>query len=163
MEYLLKPAMERIPQDEPRHFYDLSKAKNLVTITGNNFVFDEKVFLDPELHDSLVHLYGKPLEILNQKISAMKTSAGQPVRLLICSMHSWFFKPNLEDPKIWVDVTRNLHVPLLDMNEEMTAMTTSYYPLTEAGGNDHFNVDGHFFFSQLLTHDLIRDKIIPWK
>jgi hypothetical protein len=163
LEYLLKPPTDRIPPGEAKHFYEMCKAKNLVSVKGNSFVFDQNVFTDPSLHDSLVELYAKPLDILNRKISSMKTSSGAPVRLLICSMHSWVIKPTLEDPKIWVDVTQKLHVPFLDMNDEMTAMETSYYPLSENGGNDHFTVDGHFFFSQLLTHDLIRDKIVPWK
>ena len=139
-------------------------------VNGNNLYFDAKLFEEPALHDLLVQLYGKPLSILNQKLSAMRTPSGTPVRLVICSTHTRPYKTlyldTTEDPKIWAYVTKNLGIPYLDLNEEMTALNVSYFPLTENQpvpvAGDHFNPEGHLFFSMLLVHDLIRDGLIPW-
>jgi hypothetical protein len=162
-EYLLKPPLERIPAGEARRFYDLCKAKNLVQIDGNNFVFNEALYREPELHDPLVQLYGKPLDILNRKVSQMKTSSGAPVRFLFCSTHTGIFRPNLEDPQIWVDAVQRYHIPFLDLNGEMTALGLSYFPLSEVGQTNHLNPDGHLLLGRLLAHQLIREKIIPFE
>jgi hypothetical protein len=162
MEYIMKPPLARIPDGEPKLFYELCKTRNLVQIIGNNLVFDQKLFLDPGLHEALVQLYGKPVDILNRKLSDMKTSSGKHVRLLICSIHAGVFKPTLEDPQIWADVTKRLHIPFLDMNDQMTVLWPTYFPITLAGGWEHFNPDGHLFLGTLLVHNLIRDGLIPW-
>ena len=161
-EYRMKPPLERIPDGEPRRFYDLCKAENLVKVVENKLEFDPALFLKPEIHDSLVQLYGKPLDILNRKLSAMKTSSGKPVRLLICSIHVGIYKPTLEDPKIWVDLTQKFHIPFLDMNDQMTALWPTFFPITREGGWEHFNPEGHLFLGTLLVHNLIRDGLIPW-
>jgi hypothetical protein len=163
-EYVLKPLSNRIPEGEPRRFFELCKSKKLVFINGNNFSFSPDVFLDPALHDLLVQLYGKPYDLLNRKLSSMKTSSGKPVRLLICSAHTGPLESSSgssEDPKIWPDLCKKYHIPFLDLNDEMTALSLSFFPLTENAGNGHFNPNGHLFFSQLLIHDFIRDGFIP--
>jgi hypothetical protein len=161
-EYLLKPPIQRIQPGEPQHFYDLCKDRGLVKIQGTSFEFDPKLFLYPELRDSLVKMYGRPLDVLNQKLLAMKTSSGQPVRLLLCITHTTQpYYGNLEDPQIWVDAAKKYNFPLLETNPEITAFWLSFYPL--AGNDIHLNPDGHDFFGRLLAHDLIRDKLIPWK
>jgi len=161
-EYLLKPPLTRIQAGEPRRFYDLCKARHLVKVEGSNFVFDEKLFLDPGLYESLVQMYGKPVGLLRKKLALMKTSTGDPVRLLLCSTHTGVFRQNLEDQKIWVDLAQKFQVPFLDLNEELTALRLSFFPLNEPGNNDHLNPSGHLFFSQLLAHSLIKNDLIPW-
>jgi len=162
MEYVLKPPLERIPNGMPRNFYNFCKAHNLVRIEGNVFNFDESLLSHPELHDALVEMYGKPLDVLNQKLLAMKTSSGQPVRVLLCTTHTTQpYWGNLEDPQIWADAAKKYNFRLLETNPEITAFWFSFYPL--AGNDIHLNPDGHDFFGRLLAHDLVRDKLIPWK
>jgi hypothetical protein len=163
-EYVLKPLSKRIPEGEPGRFFELCKSKKLVTLNGNNFSFSPGVFLDPELQDSLIQLYGKPFDLLNRKLSCMKTSSGKPVRLVICSAHTGPLNSSSdspEDPKIWADLCKKYKISFMDLNAEMTALSLSFFPLTENIGNDHFNPNGHLFFGQLLVHDLIRDGYIP--
>jgi hypothetical protein len=134
-----------------------------VKIDGNNFYFDESLFSYPELHDSLVEMYGKPLDILNQKLSSMKTSSGQRVRLLLCSTHEGV--GNLQYPdnsQLWADAAKKYNFPILDLNAEFNALWLSFFPLTGEDHN-HLNPDGHAFFGRLIAHDLIQDKLIPWK
>ncbi len=162
IEYMLKPPAPRIPPGAPRKFYDLCKAKHFVHVQGNNFVFDDGLFSDPEIHELLLEMYGKPLDLLNQKLSAMKNSAGQPVRLLLWSTHTGLARPVAEDPQIWADLAKKFHIPFLDDNDEMTALRLSYFPMSEIGGNDHMNSDGHAFLARILAHDLIKNGLIPW-
>ena len=163
MEYLLTPPLERIPKGAPQSFYNFCKAHDLVKIDGNVFNFDEKLFNYPELHDALVEMYGKPLDVLNQKLSAIKTSSGQPVRLLLCSTHEGV--GNLlypDNSQIWMDAAKKYNFPILDINAEFEALHLAFFPLT-GDDHNHMNPDGHLFFGKLIAHDLIHDKLIPWK
>jgi hypothetical protein len=161
MEYLLKPPLERIPNGIPRSFYDFCKTHELVKIEGNSFNFDQRLFSYPELHESLVQLYGKPVDILNKKLSGMKTSSGQTVRLLLCTTYTGRLWESPEDPQIWVDAAKKFNFPIWDLNAEINALQLSYFPLT--GDTQHLNPDGHIFYGRLLANDLIRGKLIPWK
>ena len=162
MEYLLKPPLERIPNGTPRNFYEFCKVHDLVKIEGKVFDFDEKLFAYPELHDALVEMYGKPLDVLNQKLLAIKTSSSQPVKLLLCTTYTGRFLDSKEDPQIWEDAAKKYNFHILNMRDETYALRLSFFPLT---GDDftHLNPDGHNFFGRLLAHDLVRDKLIPWK
>jgi hypothetical protein len=133
-----------------------------VRIDGNNFNFDQNLVSYPELHDSLVDLYGRPLDVLNRKLSSMKTSSGQPVRLLLClTFTGYYWLKNKEEYPLWVDAAKKYNFPILNLRDEMNALHLSFFPLT--GDHTHLNQDGHVFFGRLIAHDLIRDKIIPWE
>jgi hypothetical protein len=113
MEYYLKPPEKRIPAGEAREFYNLCKSKHLVTTKDNNFIFDDSLFLNPEFHDVLVRIYGKPLDLLKKKIDLIKTSGGQPVKLLLCTTHTGILRPNPEDPGICgMESARNTAYPI---------------------------------------------------
>lgn len=161
-EYLLKPPLQRIPDGAPRRFYEYCKAHHLVKIEGQNFVFDQKLFLEPELRGTLVELYAKPLELLRQKLEKIKTPSGDPVKVMVVATHSYLLKPNLEPTDIWTDICKKSQVSLLDVNDEMTAVMQAYYPIAESGGNDHFNPEGHAFFGKFLADELIRRRLVPW-
>ncbi len=162
MEYRLKPPEKRIPEGLAREFYDLAKKENLVTVQENNFLFNDSLFSKPEFHDVLVRMYGAPINLLNQELSQMRTSSGQPVRLVLCTTHTGVVRPNPEDPSIWADVCKRYGIYHMDTNDEMTALRVTFYPLSENGGNDHLTPEGNMFFGELLAHDLIRDGHIPW-
>jgi hypothetical protein len=63
---------------------------------------------------------------------------------------------------MWEYVARKYQVPFLDLNPAMTALNVSLYPLDENGTTEHFNPDGHLFFSMVLAHALIQNSSIPW-
>ena len=162
-EYLLKPPLQRIPEGEIRQFYDMCKDRHFVKIKDNNFIFDDALHFDPEIHNSLVQLYGKPLGILCKELSGMKTSSGKPVSMLLCFTPMGTSRPCLEDGKIWEDATQTFHIPFLNLHDEMTALRIPYYPLSEVAGAWHFYPDGHIFFGRLLAYELIRKGLVPWK
>ncbi len=163
-EYLLKPPEERVPEGAPKQLLDMCKARNWLRKNnqGSYFYFDPKIYKDPAFRDVLIQLYGKPLEVLKNKLSNMKTSDGSSVRLLFCLAHTSVFNQPTEDPEMWEELTKKLAIPFLNLNEEVSALTLSFFPLAEVGGNDHLDPDGHLLFSQILAHDLIRDGDIPW-
>ncbi len=165
-EYLLKPPIERIPDGETRQFFEKCKSKDLVHIDSRNMVFDEKVLADPDLHAMVVDLYEKPLAILSERLSTLKSSSKKPISLVLCTAHTGPYREDLvdsEEPKIWAEVTKRVNVSYLDLNEEINALNLSFFPLSENYDNAHLNPDGHLFFSFLLDHDLIRDGYLPFR
>jgi hypothetical protein len=161
MEYVLKPPLERIPDGLPRKFYDYCKAHNLVKVDGRNLVFDDSVMSDPQIHDLILEFYGKPWEVLQRKLSEMKTSSGKPVRLLVLFGYSGRLGSNYYDREFYEEVAKKYNIPFLDLAPDLNALHVSYYPIT--GDGAHFNPDGAMFFGKLLTHELVREKLIPWK
>ena len=161
-EYLMLAPSKRIPEGEPKDFYNLCKSRHWVHQVDNNLVFDDNLILKPETHEVLTRLYGKPLELLNRRLSAMKTSSGEPVRFLFCFSPTGYFEPSSVEGEFWRDLTQRFTIPFLDLSHEMTSLKISFYPMTEFGGNSHFNIDGHLFFGRLMAHTLIYKGLIPW-
>ncbi|HEY5037685.1 MAG TPA: hypothetical protein VIJ93_01280, partial [bacterium] len=129
---------------------------------GRNLVFDDSVMSNPELHDWILEFYGKPWEVLNRKLSAMKTSDGKPVRLMILFTYTGRQGSQSYKSDFYEEVARKYNIPYLDINHIMNALHLSYYPLT-GGDGSHLNPDGCIFFGKLLAHELVREKVIPWK
>ena len=166
-EYRLKPALERIPDGEPRKFYEMCEKRKLVTVgSDNNLKFDLSPTLldkDSELHQAYIHMCGKPMDVLNRKLKAMRTSSGEPVRMLLFYTPTGVYKPFSDYPPFWRDVAQMYDIPFLNLYDEMTALRLSYYPISDLHmPEDHFVSEGHLFLSRLLAHDLIRDGYIPW-
>ncbi len=161
MEYLLKPPLERIPEGLPRKFYDYCKAHDLVKVDGRNLVFDESVMTNPETRQWVLDFYGKPWDVLNRKLSAMKTSGGKPVRLLVLFTYTGREGSQKYQPDFYEEVAKKYNIPFFDMDPVMNALHLSFYPLT--GDGSHLNPDGCVFFGKLLAHELAREKLIPWK
>ncbi len=161
LEYYMKPPLERINDGLPRKFYDFCKAHNLVQVVGRNLVFDDGVFAYPEIRDEILQFYGKPLDVLQKKLSAMKTSGGKPVKLLVVFTYTGREWSQHNDTETWIEAAKKFDLPYLDLDPEMDSLHLSYFPMT--GDEIHFNPDGTVFFGRLLAHDLIRDKLIPWK
>jgi hypothetical protein len=159
----LKSPLERIPDGEPRRFYELCKTRNLVRIDGQNIIFENFKTADREVRSSLTRLYGKPLDVLGRNLASMRTSAGKPVRLLLCFTPVGSLQGSSDFGKIWEEVAEKFHIPFLNINKEMTALRLSFYPISQMEGNDHFTPEGHLFFGALLAHNLIKNGLIPWK
>jgi hypothetical protein len=131
-----------------------------VQIKGRNFDFDEKVLTYPEMHEPVIEFYGRPLGVLNRKLNSMKTSGGNPVRLLALFSYTGRAWAQHYDTDYWIEAAKKFKFPYLNLIPEMNAMHLSYFPVTS--DETHFNPDGSSFFGKLLAHELIKDKIIPW-
>ncbi len=122
--------------------------------------FDPSVRRNPDLHDMMLEFYGKSYDVLNRKLSAMRTSDGNTPKLMLVytfTERGWI---QHYDTDLWIEASKKYGIPYLDLNPETTALHLSYFPLTEEG--THFDPDGITFFSRLIANDLIRDKLIPW-
>ena len=136
--------------------------KSVATI----FFFEENIVTDPkwntnkQLHDWVIDFYGKPLGVLNRKLSDMRTSDGKPVRLLALFTYTGRSEGPQYERALWVEAAQRYKFPYLDLFPEMNALNFSFIPLTQDTG--HLTADGANFFARLLAHQLIRDKLIPW-
>ncbi len=160
MEYILKPPLERIPDGLPRKFYDYCKEHNMVKVEGRNLIFDNSVLTDPKLQDMIMEFWGKPWVVLNQKLSAMKTSFGKPVKMLLLFTYTGPQSGSWYKPDFYKQIAQKFNIPYFDLNPAMNTFHLSYYPLTHEGS--HLNPDGCMFFGKLLAHVLPQENLIPW-
>jgi hypothetical protein len=159
-EYMLKPPLERIPDGLPRRFYDYCKEHNYVRIKGNNFEFsDDAINSDPKLHDMVLEFWGKPWDVLNRKLSNMKTSSGKPMRLLILFGYMGTLPADVYHPEFYKEVARKYKIPFFDLNPTLNALSLSYFPMTGPG---HLDPNGAVFFGKLLTQVFKKENLIPW-
>jgi lysophospholipase L1-like esterase len=91
----------------------------------------------------------------------MRTSSGKPVRLLILFGYSGRLGSDFYQQEFYKEVARKYDIPYMDLVPALNALHVSYFPIT--GDGAHFNPDGAMFFGKLLTHELVREKLIPWK
>lgn len=166
-EYRLKPALERIPGGEPRKFYEMCKDRKLVDVAGDNNLhfnfFNGVLDKEPDLQKAIVHMCGKPMDVLNRNLKEMKTSSGEQVHMLLLYTPTGIYKPFSDYSEFWKGVSQLYDIPFLNLYDEMTALRISYYPISDQHiPEDHFVSEGHLFFGQLLAHDLIRDGFVPW-
>lgn len=160
MEYLLKPPLQRIPDGLPRKFYDYCKEHNWVKLAGRKLVFDDKVLTDPKLHDMILEFWGKPWDVLNRKLSAMKTSFGKPAKMLVLFTYTGVQSGEDYKPDLFKEVAGKYNIPYYDLIPTMNALHLSFYGGTSDG--DHFDPDGCKFYGNLLARVLPREKLIPW-
>jgi hypothetical protein len=115
---------------------------------------------DPALHDMVLEFYGKPWEVLLKKLSAQRTSGGQPVRLLVLLTYTGRLGSQTYHPDLYKEVAVKYGIPFYDLGPVMNAVHLSYYPLT--GDDSHLNPDGAIFFGRLIAHEFVKEKLIPW-
>jgi hypothetical protein len=160
-EYVLKPPLERIPDGLPRKFYDYCKERNWVSVQGNYLRWDEhSILADPKLHDMVLEFLAKPWQVLNQKLSEVRTSGGKPVKLLILFSYTGWLSEDTYRTDMWKEVAEKDKVPYYDLNPFMNTLHLSYFPLTTDGV--HLTPDGCVFFGKLLARVLPKEGLIPW-
>jgi hypothetical protein len=158
-EYILRPPLERIPDGLPRRFYEYCKKHGYVKIEGNNFVWDDAINSDPQLHDMILEFWGKPWQVLNRKLSSMRTSSGNPVRLLVLFGYQHPLSPDIYKPEFYKEVARKYKIPFYDLNPTLNALHLSYFPMC---GHGHSDPNGAVFLGKLLTQVFRKEHLIPW-
>lgn len=157
-EYVLKPPLERIPDGLPRKFYDYCKKHDLVKIQGKDFVWENEVYTDPNLHDMILEFWGKPWEVLDRKLSNIKTSGGKPVRLLILFGYEGQASGEDYHPEMFKEVADRFKIPYFDLNPYLDALNLPYSPT----GGGHLDPGGASFYAKLWTQVFKKEKLIPW-
>jgi hypothetical protein len=162
-EYYLKKNEEKLKQNPLRDLFKSWQVKGYAgpeSDTVWKLYAIDKLMSDPETRGPLIDLIGKPLGMLQDKLKAKKTSAGNPRRLALC-----YFPASPITSKsrrfFWRDLCDKKRIPFLDLCDDFTALGYTYYPYSQGEGG-HFTNDGMFFFSTLLTHELLRNSTIPF-
>lgn len=160
-EFALKPPMDRISPGLPRKFFDYCQAHQLVKIEGNKFAWDVGIYKDPQAQDMLQEFWGKPWDILNRKLSNMRTSGGKPVKLavLLGVQGPQSQENSRPSPQALLEIGEKFHIPCYNLNPYMNALHLSYFPMTGVG---HLDPNGAVFFGKFLTQFLKNEDLIPW-
>jgi hypothetical protein len=108
-------------------------------------------------------MYSKPLKLLNGKLSSVKTSAGEPLKVELGYFPTGGYQIVKGQTLFWKKAMEETGFPNLDLSPLMTAFKTTFEPISEREAYHHMTVDGHTFTSLLLAHELISRKIIPFE
>jgi hypothetical protein len=160
-EYTLKPDKEKYKTGPLREFFDLLEKRKTETKVAGEWSM-EKLLADDQLKEKMEGLMGRPLGLLQKKFDESKTSWGVPPQVCICYFPQGKF-PYKSHRAFWKEVCAKEKLAFIDMTDDFRAFRYTYFPISDMLGNDHFSKDGHTFMAQLLAHELIRGKIIPFK
>jgi hypothetical protein len=167
-EYYLKPASQRIPPGTPKKFLDrcLSLGYAKINKDKRHIDFDEvndRMVADDELRADLVEMLGKPLGMLADKLKAMKTKDGNPVKFFLCycpgSPHGQVPDDNYRE--LWLQVGLKYNIPVVDLSDDWYALQTTYYPTNDGGWWDHFDAYGHQLLAYLMAREFINQHWVP--
>jgi hypothetical protein len=161
-EYLLKPNREKFKSEPLHHFFELCRDKKLLAEASSTvwtFTDMNALVLDPEVRGSLEEIMGKPLLLLLKKMDSIKTTGGKPSQVIFCYFPTTL-SPLKEWRSFWREVCEKSGIPFLDLSDDFTAVGYSFYPY-QAWESGHFTVNGMYLFSTLMTHELLRNGMIP--
>ena len=164
-EYSLKPLEERVPPGDPALLFKLCKEKKFnsffVPESGNTLDFGA-VSANPVIFPVLERLVAKPVMVLKNKLEGMKTNGGKGVQLEICFLPLGGIGPQQDYERFWEKLCKDHSIILLDLDKPFTALRPTFSPISEVGGNDHFDADGHLLMGILLARELVAQKAIPF-
>jgi hypothetical protein len=81
----------------------------------------------------------------------------------VCLMPYAQLEGNFKNQSFWQSVLDEIGAPSMNLSSSLTALRISYFPFAEPGGYNHFDANGHLLISFLLAHNLIQNRMIPWK
>jgi hypothetical protein len=161
MEFVLKSQKEKFKSGPLHDFFELVEKKKMES-TPDKW---SDWIKDPQLRDMLVDIIGRPEGLLKKKYNSIKTSSGSPCQLCLCYFPSAAFStfPSRTTRSLWKDIASKNGLAFLDLTNDFIAARYTYFPFSDMIGTDHFSVNGHSFFAQILAYELIKNKIIPFK
>lgn len=165
-EFMLKPWKERVSSGLPADLAERClKDKLAAEESPIHINFSEFYKLleanDKKIRDDLVELTARPIGVLAQKVKALKTDAGDPVKFLVCYVPTENVGKQLEYRLFWNDVLNQSQVEILDLSDPFTAFQVSCYPTNEACCNEHFTGQGNWLVAYLLNYYLWDKKYLP--
>ena len=168
-EFTQKTMSERLKIDNDKvlsDFYQRCVDLKYVTSGKEDFAGFIQMTSDPKLREYLLAITQKPLRLLAEKIKQMKTTAGKPVDFAVIYFPTGNrignpLLPTETYRHFWRESCQAAGIPFHDLTDKMTATRLNYFPITEPGGNHHFNHNGHIYFSLLVAQELMKEKLIP--
>jgi hypothetical protein len=171
MEYLLKPLAERLENNPAAGLIARAKARGWVQEVPNPNASQPAIAIDriavletdEALRRDLLDLHTRPVAELRRGLEAKfpKESGKTRPRLGLCHYLLGGRAPIGGESAFWRQVAEGAGADYLDLTDLFTALRESWYPLSEADGNDHFTPGGHAFFAFLLSHELIKNGWVP--
>jgi hypothetical protein len=171
MEYLLKPLAERLKGNPAAGLIARAKGRGWVQEIPNPNASQPAIAIDriavletdESLRKDLLDLHTRPVAELRRGLEAKfpKESGKTRPRLGLCHYLLGGRAPVGGESAFWRQVAEGAGADYLDLTDLFTALRESWYPLSEADGNDHFTPGGHAFFAFLLSHELVRNGWVP--
>jgi hypothetical protein len=170
-DFMLKPNEEKFKSGPLHDFFELCKAKKLISISADKqwALSDLNAMVaDPEVRKPLVDLIGKPLEMFREKLDAIQTASGNSHHLLLCLFPVTDVYDG--DPFVtkgqrlfWKELCLAKKIPFLDICDDFNALRFTYFPIAGDDGGDHFDANGHALLNTVLSHALLKQKLIPFE
>jgi hypothetical protein len=168
MEYLLTPVAERLRRSPAAPMVARARARGWVhdsrqTSTNEPSLAFERLSVletDPVIRKEVLDLHTRPVAELRRSLDARIPEGSRP-RFVLCHYLLGGRSPIGGEPSFWKQVADGAGAGYLDLTDEFAALRESWYPLSEANGNDHFTPGGHAFFAFLLSHELVKSGIVP--
>ncbi|HTA76975.1 MAG TPA: hypothetical protein VK791_07455 [bacterium] len=169
-EFMLKPIAERMPVGTPAaDLFERAKTRKIATITSSNQVLFNCSFQgllatqDAGIRNDLIAMFSKPLKLLGEKLTALKTLEGKPVRLMVCFTPNDGGTPLSAYESFWTTVCAQSKVNLLDLSKPFDDMKVQYFPVMEACCGQHFMAYGNGLIAYLMSYYLPAQNWIPFK
>ncbi len=162
--YALKPSTERISPGLVDDFFKACQKENLARIDGLKFWFADfnQLVEYPEVEKDLVQLIGKPIRMLREKISEIRTPEGKTVPLYLGILPTGQFYPMKAQQPFWKDLGAYVGAPVVDFSRDFTPLRLPCFPVSDRQEYDHWNAEAYTVKALILAHELISQKIIPW-
>ncbi|HEY2796770.1 MAG TPA: hypothetical protein VGK26_02670 [Thermoanaerobaculia bacterium] len=172
MEFLLKPLAQRLRNNPAASLIARAKTRGWVREIPNPNANQPAIEIDripvletdESVRRDLLDLYTRPVAELRRGLEAKfpKASGQRPrPRFVLCHYLLGARAPVGGESPFWKQVAEGAGADYLDLTDLFTALRESWYPLSEANGNDHFTPGGHAFFAFLLSHELLKNGFVP--
>ncbi len=164
-EYLLKPWDQKIPPGTPRDFYEKCLARKWVKPVSKSqlqFETTRVTLTDPNVREDVVELLSKPIKLLSDKLSIMKTSTNQPVKYQMVLIYRGDTEGSLDlYHDFWKRMAQKDGFPLLDLVGDFVAFNTTYQGMWSYE-DFHYNADGMPLYAYIVGQELIDHHVIPF-
>lgn len=161
-EYLLKPWEQKIPSGVPKDFYEKCLARKWVKpVSPSQLVFETTrvTLTDPDVRNDVVELLSKPIKLLSDQLSVIKTSANVPVKYQMVLIYRDGSLQIYRD--FWKTMSQKENFPLLDLVGDFLALKTTYEGMCSYS-DLHYNADGTPLYANIVGHELIHHHVIPF-
>lgn len=171
-EFMLKSFRERFKSGPVYDLFKICEEKKILVVGSDGQLKAmptlDQMAADPQIREKLIQVVGRPLEVLNEKMKSEKTGEGVPRRFVFCffpnaDVFSNFTPPSKTQRNFWKQLCQEKGIPFLDLSDDFIALRLSFFPFSEEEGMDHFDGNGHKLFDEILAHELIQQKIIPFE
>ncbi len=166
-EYAMKPWRQRVPDGAPKRLLDACFKDKLTKETSSNQLefgsFEDLLYSgDSEILNDLKEMLGKPLGIMTQRVTDLKTSSGKSPMVAFIYIPDSDCRHCSEFENFWSDVCGRYGLTFISLTKPFEDLKISYFPTTEACCHQHYTAYGSELIATILRHELINKGWIPF-